>query len=386
MSVLSESRVRIGVVGARGVVGRELLRLLEQAGVPAERIACFARDPQPGDVVVLGPRSLPLAALSDADWQALDLVFFAAPSEVASRWAPRAVEAGALVVDASSAFRKDERVPLVVPEVNGAELASRPSLVASPNCATSLLTVALEPLRRAFGLERVVVSTYQAVSGAGLEGMRALERDARQLLGLPLVSEEVVGEAAERPGSSFSTEGGAGTVFPEPCAFNVFPHEADEDPRTGHSGEEQKIIDEARRLWGLPHLAVLPTCVRVPVLRAHCLAVTVTCERSASRDEVLERLRGAPGLDLFPSGGERGHPTALKAARRNAVLVGRVRAFPDSGERAARTFSLWIAGDQLRKGAAWNALQLGEALVSKSQDLRPSDRPASRSYRPLAAS
>ena len=341
---------RIAIVGATGAVGRELLRLLEEASHPASRVSAWASPTSAGTHLSFAGTPLVVGALGQGAFEKADVVVFATPAAVARRWAPAALDSGALVVDTSSAHRRVDGVPLVVPEVNGTLLA-RPGtrLVANPNCASILLTVALEPIRRALGLRHVVVSTYQAVSGAGAHGMRELQEQTRAVLDGRVVPPD---------------------VFPHPCAFNVFPHESAVDPSTGRNGEEEKLVVESRRILQDPLLSIVPTCVRVPVLRSHCLSVTVETERAASLADLRALLAAADGVYLHADQAE--DPTALAAAGKQSVHVGRVRAFPGrEGARGAgetaRTFALWIAGDQLRKGAAGNALQIVEALVGRAR-------------------
>jgi aspartate-semialdehyde dehydrogenase len=262
--------------------------------------------------------------------------------------AREATSRGAVVIDNGSDFRLDPEVPLVVPEVNGHLLrpaGGPPGVVANPNCSTILLLVALEPIRRAFGVSRIDVTTYQAVSGAGTAGMDELAESAR----------------AELDGRAHSPR-----VFPEPSAFNVFSHDASVDLATGLNGEEQKIIAEVRRIWDAPDLAICPTCVRVGVFRGHAEAVTVTLAEAARETDVRSVLQEAPGIRLQDDRRRNRFPTPRRAAGEDEVLVGRVRADPSeppSGGRNTR-FALFLAGDQLRKGAALNALQIARELAS----------------------
>ncbi len=325
---------RIAVVGATGAVGREALAILAQRGVAAERIAAFGSDRSAGVSIPYLDTTLTVRTLDDESARGHDLALFCADADTALRHAPRFAEHGALVIDNSSAFRADPRVPLVIPEVNGHLLRADPppSIVANPNCSTVMLLVALEPLRRAFGIEAVTVSTYQAVSGAGLAAIGELREQTRAAL-----------DGTEAPRS----------VFPEPCAFNVFPHESPLDPETGFNGEERKMVAETRRIWDAPGLRVLPTCVRTPVVRVHSQAVVVDLATPSTREELIVALE-TPGAGIVLHDA----PTPLKATGRDAVLVGRVRLDPDSGGRRAM---LWICCDQLRKGAALNAVQIAEA-------------------------
>ena len=340
---MRDERTRIAVVGASGAVGREALALLLSMGVTPGRIGAFASGRSAGSTIACAGVAFRVGAVDPARLAEHDVALFCADAETARRHAPPLAGAGTLVVDNSSAFRMDPDVPLVIPEVNGSALDRRPRLVANPNCSTVILLTALEPIRRAFGIERISLSTYQAVSGAGRAGIRELRAQTRAVL-----------------------DGGTGepTFFPEPCAFNVFPHESGVDPDTGFNEEERKIVAESRRIWGLPDLPILPTCVRVPVERAHSQSVAVDLAGPATRADVEDALRAAAGVALF--GDPRG-PTPLRAAGGDDVLVGRVRLDPDG---SGRRLLLWICGDQLRKGAALNAIQIAAACRAG-----PSGRP-----------
>ncbi len=343
-------RPSIAVVGATGAVGREVLAILAQRGHGADRVRAFASGRSAGERVAFGDAELAVERAELDHLVASDLCVLAAGADVARELAPAIVGRGGLVVDNSSAFREDPEVPLIVPEVNGAQLADGGArLVANPNCTTILLLVALEPLRRAFGIERVVVSTYQAVSGAGLEAMRELEVETRAALD---------GRAAEPH------------AFPESCAFNVFPHESEVDPESGLNAEERKLVRETRRIWNDPAARLVPTCVRVPVLRSHAESVVVTLARPATEADARAALESAPGVQVLDDRELGTFPTSLRATGGDDVLVGRLRPAPDEPLDAAgrtRTFCLWLCGDQLRKGAALNALQIGDLLLAPAR-------------------
>ncbi|MCA9291656.1 MAG: aspartate-semialdehyde dehydrogenase [Phycisphaerales bacterium] len=334
---------RITVIGATGAVGREALAILAAAGHPASHVRAVASDRSIGAECAYGDDVITLDALDHDVASECDLALCCAGADVSRTWTPRFLAAGAAVVDNSSCFRADPDVPLVIPEVNGDVLdrSPRPRVVANPNCSTTLLLLAVDPLRRAFGVERIVVSTYQAVSGAGQAGIDEWRAQMRDV-------------AAGRPPSP--------RTFPEPCVGNVFTHESTLDPTTGFTGEESKMIHEARRIWTDPHLALSPTCVRVPVERAHSQAVTVTLRTPTTVADARAALRHAPGLRLEDDARP---PTPLRATGRDEVLVGRVRAaVPDEVDERGRThtLSLWLSGDQLRKGAALNALQIAARM------------------------
>jgi aspartate-semialdehyde dehydrogenase len=327
----------VGIVGASGAVGEELRRLLAERGVVRPRLLGRAG------------AAPPVRELSEASFAGLGVVFFCAPREVAREWVPRAAAAGRLVVDNSAAFRMDAATPLVIPEVNGHLLADRPRVVANPNCSTILLLVAVAPIHRAFGCERIEVTTFQAVSGAGRRGVEELEAATR----------------AELAGRPF-----AGEVFPEPAAFNVFSHDSPVDPATGRNGEEEKIVRETRRILAPPP-RVAASAVRVAVRRSHCEAVGLTLARPASEAELRGVLAAAPGVELVDDRAAGRFPTARRAEGRGTVLVGRLRADHSHPPAAAgrdgrprwRHHHLFLAGDQLLKGAALNALQIADAWL-----------------------
>ena len=331
----------VAVVGATGAVGREALAILADRGHPADRVIALASARSAGQRLAYGETEVEVVALGEG-FPECDAALFCASAEIARSHARLAVDAGALVVDNSSAFRMDPAVPLVVPEINGHTIGNA-RLIANPNCSTIILLTALNPLRERFGVERVVVSTYQAVSGAGIEAVEELKAQARAVLD---------GKPAEC------------RVFPRPCAFNVFSHESAVDPATGLNGEEAKMIAESRRIWPESggEFELIPTCVRVPVVRAHTQSAVVTLGRDATEAAVLEALATAAGLRVVEDRARNEFPTPLAATGGDDVLVGRVRRF---GER---TVGLLIAGDQLRKGAAGNAVQVMDWGVGGERD------------------
>ena len=345
----------IAVVGATGAVGREALLLLNARGIPCSRLRALASVRSVCTSLPYGAEELPVLELSASTLAGCALAIFAADAETAREFAPIAVAGGAFVVDNSSAFRLSPDVPLVVPEVNGEEIRGH-RLVANPNCTTIILLTALEPLRRAFGVEAIDVATYQAVSGAGLAGMEELLDQTRS----------ACGEPGDEPGDGKAAGAAASRgrrVFSEPCAFNVFSHDSAVDPGTGVNGEERKVIDEARKIWRDAGVRITPTCVRVPVLRAHTEAITVTLREPASEAQVRGALASGAGLEIVDDRLGNAFPTPRKASERDVVLVGRLR--PDPGEPVgrdgrARRWCLLACGDQLRKGAALNAIQIAE--------------------------
>lgn len=340
----------VAIVGATGAVGREFLRVMEDRRFRVSELRLISSERSAGSTMVFRGEPHPVSVMTDRSFDGIDVAFFSAGGSVSREHAPRAVARGATVIDNSSAFRMAEGVPLVVPEVNPEALApirGKPAIIANPNCSTIIMLVAVTPLRRNFGVRRVVVSTYQAVSGAGAAAMEELET---------LTRAAVEGRKAEP------------RIFREPCAFNCFSHDSAMDPRTGRNLEEQKMIDETRKMWGDPAARVFATCIRVPVPRAHSEAIVVELERPASEDQVRAAFAAAPGVRVLDDRASNDFPTPAKAAGRDEVLVGRIR--PDeslpSESAGGRTmhsgWALWACGDQLRKGAALNAVQIAEAL------------------------
>ena len=331
----------ITVVGPTGAVGREVLDLLLRAGVPASRIRCIGPERGVGTQVPYGAAQLGLEPLRASAFARGGLALLCADADTARSCRDLARGSGCLLVDNSAAFRTDPDVPLVVPEVNGREFdLAHCELACNPNCSTILLLVALQPLRAAFGVEEVVVATYQAVSGAGAAGIEELFGETR-------------GALAGTPAQP--------RVFPEPCAFNVWSHESPIDPATGLNGEEAKLVAESRRIWRDPDLRVSPTCMRVPVVRAHTEAVRVTLRTAAHEAAVRVALAAAAGIRVVDDRAHNDFPTPRKAMACDEVLVGRIRRDPCSPvavDGASHTWSLVLSGDQLRKGAALNALQV----------------------------
>jgi aspartate-semialdehyde dehydrogenase len=342
-------RLRVGVVGATGLAGSEIIRVLEERDFPVVELRPFASERSQGRPIPFRGTAIPCRVLEDGALDGLDLVLMEAPAELAREWAPRALAAGAVVVDNSSAFRYDDEVPLVVPEVNGDRLDGHRGLVASPNCTTLSLVPVLAPLDRAFGLRRVSAVSFQAVSGAGQAALVELRQETETFL-------ERTQELA-RSGVAEQSFTGTG-FFPRPIGFNVIPQADDFVGDQGLTKEEHKLIVETRKILGRPDLAVSPFCVRVPVWVGHSLAVTCELERAAG-PEAAEVVLGAAGGVRLWSG--RDYPTPLEIAGTDGTHVGRVRR--DPGLEAALV--MWVCGDNLRKGAGLNNVQIAEELLAR---------------------
>ncbi len=343
--------VRVGVVGATGLVGTEVLRVLEERAFPVGELRVYASPRSEGRRLRFNGREVTCEVLRDGCFDGLDLVIVDVDEPIAAEWAPRAVAAGATVIDKSAAFRMDPAVPLVVPEVNPHDLTRiERGIVSCPNCTTLVLVTALAPLHQAAGIERLVVSTYQSVSGAGQPGMRELAEQWTKGAG----EEEALRRAGAAPGGP-----GPGELWPAPIAGNVIPL-AGGMQEGGYTSEEWKLVRETRKILHAPELEVSATCVRVPVYVGHALAANVRFSRALPRAEAAAVLARAPGVRLVDDGD--GAPTPLDAAGIDPVLVGRLRDDPFQ----ERTLDLWVTGDNLRKGAALNGVQLAELLLERT--------------------
>lgn len=349
---------KIAVVGASGAVGREALSILRDRNVPAQSLFLFGSARSAGERLLYGEDSLPIEALSESSVPECDIALFCADAETARAFARLFVLRGAHVIDNSSAFRLDPDVPLVVPEINSDLLQHHdaPCIVANPNCSTIIMLLALEPIRRTFGVRSVVVSTYQAVSGAGVAAIDELRTQTCAAL---------AGTTVEP------------SVFPVSCAWNVFPHESPVNLATGYCGEEEKMVAESRKIWKDEHLPIVPTCVRVPVVRAHSQSITIETSHATSVSEIESVLKGARGVTLCAAA-EHPSPTPAEATGKDDIYVGRVRA--DVTSKGTR-FSLWVCGDQLRKGAALNAVQIAEHLLCRSPPFVEAGVPPSETLR-----
>ncbi len=343
--------MKVGVVGATGLVGAEMLRLLEARRFPVTELRVFASPRSAGRKLEFSGGEVTCEVLADGCFDGLDLVVIDVDDPLALEWAPRAVAAGAAVVDNSAAFRMDPGVPLVVAEVNPDDLRSpAKGIVSCPNCTTMVLLTALAPLHRVAGIERMVVSTYQSVSGAGQPGMHELAEQWTKGTGREDVFRRAGAIADAIP---------PGEVWSAPIAGTVIPLAGSLDA-TGYTSEERKLRDESRKILHAPELAVSATCVRVPVYVGHAMAANVRFGRPLGRDEAVAILSGAPGVTLVDGGS--GAPTPLDAAGIDPVLVGRLR---EDGSQP-NTLDLWVTGDNLRKGAALNAVQLAELIARAS--------------------
>ena len=329
-------KYHIAVVGATGAVGTELLRVLERRSFPVASLRPIGSARSAGKTIRFHDDLIPVEELTERSFDKIDIVFFSAGGENLRKWVPIARQAGAIVIDNSSVFRMEPDVPLVIPEINGEDVRRHHGLIANPNCTTAVALMAIYPLHRAFGVRRVFAASYQAVSGSGA---RAIE-ELRQQVELAAQDRELTPQ-----------------VYPHPIAFNVLPH-VDVFLENGYTKEEMKMQNEGRKIMHLPEFRASVTCVRVPVYRAHSVAVSAEFERKVSVEQAREVLAKAPGLELVDEPQNNRYPMPLKIAGKDNCEVGRVRidcAFENG-------LSFWVCGDQLLKGAALNAVQIAELL------------------------
>ena len=329
-------KYHIAVVGATGAVGTELLRVLERRSFPVTSLRPIGSARSAGKTIRFHDELISVEELTERSFDKIDIAFFSAGGDSSRKWVPIARQAGVIVIDNSSVFRMEPDVPLVIPEINGEDVRRHHGLIANPNCTTAVALMAIYPLHRAFGVRRVFAASYQAVSGSGA---RAIE-ELRQQVELAAQDRELTPR-----------------VYPHPIAFNVLPH-VDVFLESGYTKEEMKMQNEGRKIMHLPAFRASVTCVRVPVYRAHSVAVSAEFERNVSVEHAREVLAKAPGLELVDEPQNNRYPMPLKVAGKDNCEVGRVRidcAFENG-------LSFWVCGDQLLKGAALNAVQIAELL------------------------
>ena len=349
----------IAVVGATGATGTELLRVLERRNFPVASLRAIGSARSVGKSVRFRDESVPVEELGNRSFDKIDIAFFSAGGDVSRNYVPIACQSDAIAIDKSSAFRMDPHVPLVIPEINDEDVRQNRGVIANPNCTTTVMLMALYPLHRIFGVHRVFATSFQAVSGSGVRGVEELSREVKEWAeGHESCDRRPVGDVSgalkNQPRAS---RGEATTLYPHPIAFNLLPH-VDSFLESGYTKEEAKMQDEARKIMHLPELRVSVTCVRVPVYRAHSVAVSAEFERPVSVEQAREVLAKAPGLELADEPRSNRYPMPLGVAGKDNCQVGRVRrdcAFENG-------LSFWVSGDQLLKGAALNAVQIAELL------------------------
>lgn len=337
---MTEKKLVVAVVGATGAVGREMLKTLEQRDFPATEVIPFASARSAGSKVPFKEAELTVRELKEDVFSGIDLALFSAGGSTSEKFAPYAAASGCVVVDNSSAWRMDKRCPLVVPEVNAHALERHNGIIANPNCSTIQMVIALKPLHDAASIKRVVVSTYQAVSGTGQKGIQELETQVRQMFNLQ--EPEV-------------------KVYPHRIAFNCLPH-IDVFLENEYTKEEMKMVHETIKILEDPQVKVTATCVRVPVFYGHSEAVNIETEKKLSAKEARAILSQAPGVQVYDNPSEKMYPLAIDCAGEDATFVGRIR----EDETIDNGLNMWIVADNIRKGAALNAVQIAEEVVRRN--------------------
>ncbi|MFZ1173020.1 MAG: aspartate-semialdehyde dehydrogenase [Bradyrhizobium sp.] len=329
----------VAIAGVTGAVGREFIATLNKRGFPVRKLKALASVRSAGKTVDFRGETVAIEELREDSFDGVDIALFSVGSGVSRRFSPIAVKAGAVVIDNSSAFRMDPNVPLAIPEINGRRIREHKGIIAVPNCSAITALMPLWPIHRRYRIKRMIISTYQAASGAGAAAMAELVESTR---------------------ASLAGESYVPRVLPHPYAFNVFNHDTTIDPETGYNEEETKVIKETRKIFDYDRIAIGITCVRVPVLRAHSQSITFECERPISEGDVRKILANAPGVRLVDDRVRNYFPMPIEASGQDDVLVGRIRR--DLSDPSGHSISLFVAADQLLKGAALNAIQIAELL------------------------
>jgi aspartate-semialdehyde dehydrogenase len=329
----------VAIVGVTGAVGAEFIATMDRRGFRVGRLKALASARSAGKTIDFRGERIVIEELGDNSFDGVDIALFSAGAGISRKYAPVAVKAGAVVVDNSSAFRMDPDVPLVIPEINAVRIREHKGIIAVPNCAAITALVPLWPIHRLNRIKRVILSTYQAASGAGAAAMQELLDSTRACL----------------EGQPYKPK-----VFPHSCAFNLFNHDTAIDPATGYNDEETKVMRETRKIFEDNRIAVGVTCVRVPVLRAHSEAITFECENPITEEEVRAVLSNAPGVKMVDDQVRNYFPMPVDASGQDDVLVGRIRR--DLSDPSGHSISMFAAADQLLKGAALNAIQIAELL------------------------
>jgi aspartate-semialdehyde dehydrogenase len=336
----------VAIVGATGAVGVELLKCLEQRKFPVKELRLLASARSKGKELTFRGKPVAVEELTEEQFDGVDIALFSAGGKISREFAPKAVRRGALVIDNSSAFRMDPEVPLVVPEINPEAVSQHKGIIANPNCSTIIAITPLWPIHKANPIRRLIVTTYQAASGAGAAAMR---------------------ELVDSTHSYLHNKDYTPTVLPHPYAFNLFSHNSAIDPENGYNEEEMKVIRETWKIFGDPTMRISATCVRVPVLRAHSEALVFECERPITPEEVRSLLERAPGVRIVDRVEEGYFPMPRDASGQDDILAGRIR--KDLSDPSGRTITMFVCGDQLLKGAALNAVQIAELVVTQASGI-----------------
>lgn len=330
----------VAIVGATGAVGVEFLELLEKRKFPTREVKLLASARSKGKRMKFKDTELTVEELTENSFKGVDIAFFSAGGSISKKFAPIAVKAGAVVVDNSSAYRMDPNVPLVIPEINPEAIKQHKGIIANPNCSTIIAITPLWPIHKVNPIRRLIAATYQAASGAGAAAMEELKESTRAAL----------------EGRKFEQK-----IIPHPYAFNLFSHTSKIDMDSLYNEEEIKMVNETRKIFGDNKIRIAATCVRVPVLRAHSEALTFECERPITPAEVKKLLTGAPGIKIVDNPEKNYFPMPLDASGQGDILVGRIR--KDTSDDTGHSIMMFVAGDQLLKGAALNGVQIAEHLV-----------------------
>ena len=333
----------VAIAGVTGAVGAEFIATMDKREFRVGKLKALASARSAGKTIDFRGEKVVIEELTERSFNGVDIALFSAGSGISRKFAPIAVKAGAVVIDNSSAFRMDPNVPLVIPEINAGRIRDHKGIIAVPNCAAITALVPLWPIHRYNRIKRLILSTYQAASGAGAAAMEELVQSTRAYL----------------DGEAFTPK-----VMPHPYAFNLFNHNTAIDPETGYNDEETKVIKETRKIFEDERIAVGVTCVRVPVLRAHCEAITFECEKPISENQVREMLATAPGVRIVDDRTKNYFPMPIDASGQDDVLVGRIRR--DLSDPSGHSISMFVAADQLLKGAALNAIQIAELLPQRA--------------------
>lgn len=344
---MTKGTYNVAVVGATGAVGEKIVKLLEERDFPIKELKLLSSKRSAGTKIIFKEQEITVEETTNESFNDIDIALFSAGGSVSKQYAPEAVKHGAVVVDNTSAYRMDEQVPLVVPEVNEEDLASHKGIIANPNCSTIQMVAALKPLKEAFGLTKVIVSTYQAVSGAGNQAVDELRTQTEKYLN----NEEVIPEILPVKGDKNHY----------PIAFNALP-QIDVFQDNGFTYEEMKMINETRKILHAPELKVAATCVRLPFFTSHAESVYIEVEKEGlTTEDLWKELGNAEGIILQDDPANQIYPTPQSAAGNKEVFVGRVRKDLDDD----KGFHLWIVSDNLLKGAAWNTVQIAERIIEK---------------------
>lgn len=345
MGMSHKAEYNVAVVGATGAVGQKIIKLLEEKKFPIDQVKLLSSSRSAGKKISFNGEEVTVEEALPESFAGVDIALFSAGGSISKKLAPEAVKRGAVVVDNTSAYRMDKTVPLVVPEVNKEDLSNHKGIIANPNCSTIQMVAALKPLQKAFGLSRVIVSTYQAVSGAGMTANKELENQTASHLNKEEMHAEILPVKGDKKHY--------------PIAFNALP-QIDVFQENGYTFEEMKMINETKKIMHAPELSVAATCVRLPIFTSHAESVYVELNRDdLTAADIQKVLNEAEGVILEDNPETQTYPTPLSAANREEVFVGRVRKDPD----LANGFHMWIVSDNLMKGAAWNTVQIAETLV-----------------------